>query len=87
MWEPNTEATRQRDHQSEDSFRQWVGHSLWKATDIHYGRLRTGSPDRSEKNRRSIIVDIVAGTRARVKEATANFYVKELWGIDVHAYD
>ena len=76
----DSEATYQRDYQSEESLRQWVGHSLWKATYGLVGSLREEIPQ-------GIIVDIAPGTGAWIKEATATFHERQICGIDVYAYD
>jgi hypothetical protein len=70
MWGADPEATCQRDCQSEESFRQWVGHSLWKATYGLVGSTREEIPQ-------GIIVDIAPGTGVWVKEATATFHLRE----------
>jgi hypothetical protein len=74
------DATCQRDCQSEESFRQWVGHSLWKAKHGLVGSF-------SEEIPQGIIIDITPSIGAWVKEATATFHERQIYGFDTHAYD
>ena len=76
----DSEATCQRDYQSEESLCQWIGHSLWKAM---YGLVGLSREEIPQGN----IVDIATGTGAWVKDAKATFHGREIWGIEVHAYD
>jgi hypothetical protein len=74
------EAACQRDYQLEESSRQWVGHWLWEATYGLVGPFKEEIPQ-------GIIVDIAPGTGAWVKEVAAIFHGRQIYGINIHAYD